>query len=732
VTNKTTEAKYQERVGDWLEGFSRDTPVVVVPVFNAYDDVVECVDSLLASTSTNTPILILDDASTDHRIPDTLDPLSRDRGFAYVRKPTNSGFVGTVNLAFEWCKPHDVVVVNSDVIVPPGWLERLREAAYCRSTNATATPLTNNGTILSVPYRNKPVPDLIKGMTTAEMDVRIREASLMLRPIIPVAIGHCIYFKRSALDAVGYFDEVFAPGYAEEVDFSQRAVMAGFSHVAADDLFVFHKGSRSFDAEGEERRRLLQSSHEKIVQARYPWYHPWVNEVKSDAHGSLALALESARSALLGYRIAIDATRVGGSTTGTQVLILELVRALATAPGRKAHLTMIVGDRTPRAALLGTDQLVDEVIRRSDLQDLEQPLFDLVHRPCQIRSTAQLAFLRKAARRFIVSQLDCIAYSNPGYARSFGEWMDYRHVTQLLFATADGIVFISNDAAHDAAHQGLQIPAERSCVSYLGVDHRQHSAKAMPLLGSDKFRNEPYILVLGTNFRHKNRVYAVRLLRELATEYQWPGHLVFAGPKVGGGSSVAEEERELEHSPELRPHVHDVGPVDEEQKSWLLQNASLVLYPSVYEGFGLIPFEAAATGTPALATRATSLGEVLGDGVKHLDSLDPVAGAEIAWPLLTDPEAAQTQVKAIMARARIFTWRQVADTTWDFYYRLLKMPSRFQARAALWSADGKSLFQRPETSSWQERIVRAFQILRTEGLGALWAEIKQFIEWLRA
>jgi GT2 family glycosyltransferase/glycosyltransferase involved in cell wall biosynthesis len=707
--------------------------VVVVPVFNAYDDVLECVDSLLASTPTNTPILILDDASTDHRIPDTLEPRSHTRGFAYVRKPSNSGFVGTVNLAFEWCKPYDVVVVNSDVIVPPEWLERLQEAAYFRSTNATATPLTNNGTILSVPYRNRPVPDLIEGMTTAEMDARIREASLMLRPIIPVAIGHCIYFKRSALDAVGYFDEVFAPGYAEEVDFSQRAVMAGFSHVAADDLFVFHKGSRSFDAHGEEERRLLQNSHEKIIQARYPWYHPWVSQVKNDAHSSLALALGSARSALLGYRIAIDATLVGGNVTGTQVLILELVRALATAPNHNAHVTLIVGDRTPRAALLGTDQLVDEVIRRSDLQDLEQPLFDLAHRPCQIRSTAQLAFLRKVARRFIVSQLDCIAYSNPSYARSFDEWMDYRHVTQLLFATADGIVFISNNAADDAVHQGLRIPLERSCVSYLGVDHRRHSAKAMPLPGSDKFKNEPYILVLGTNFRHKNRVYALRLLRALVTKYQWPGQLVLAGPKVNSGDSVAEEARELERSPELRSRVHDVGPVNEpEKKWWLLENASLVLYPSVYEGFGLIPFEASAVGTPALTTRATSLGEVLGEGLIYLDSLDPMVGAEIAWPFLTDPDAAHRQVEAIMARARAFTWRQVADTTWDFYYHLLKMPPRYRGRADLWSADNKSLVQRPETRSWQERIVRAFQILRTDGLGALWAEIKQFVAWLRA
>jgi glycosyltransferase involved in cell wall biosynthesis len=729
---KGAEAELKKGLEDWLGGFPQTQPIVVVPVYNAFADVLECVDSLLTSTPSHTPILFLDDASTDHRIRETLEPLSRAKGFAYLQKPSNSGFVSTVNCAFEWCSPRDVVVINSDVIVPPDWLERLQRAAYCRSTIATATPLTNHGTILSVPYRNRPIPDLIDGMTVAEMDARIRKSSRMLRPIIPVAVGHCVYFKRSALDVVGRFDEIFAPGYGEEVDFSQRAVMSGFLHVAADDLFVFHKGSRSFDALGEEKRRVLQNSHEKIIQARYPWYHPWVEKARNDNHTALAQALENARAALLAYRIAIDATAVVGQTTGTQVLILELVRALATDPDRSAHLTMIVGDGTPKEALLGVDELVDDVARHSDLRKLEHPLYDLVHRPCQLRSAAQLDFLRRVARRFVVSQLDFIAYSNPSYARTFEEWADYRTATQFLFDTADGIVFLSSDGATDASHQGLQIDPERSCVSYVGVDHQLRAAESRPPQGSDEFGSEPFILMLGANFRHKNRAYALRVFKCLLTQYGWSGQLVFAGPEVSSGGSDHEEVRELERSPEIRARVHDVGPVDEEQKRWLLENASLVLYPSVYEGFGLVPFEAAAYGTPTLTTRATSLSEVLGEGPVFLESFDPMVGAEIAWPLLQDPVAARQQVEVIQARAKDFTWRQVASVTWHFYERLLKMPPRRQGLAALWAADDKWLVRRLKGKSWSQRIVRSFSILRSGGPSALGAEIKQFIEWQRA
>ena len=113
---------------------------------------------------------------------------------------------------------------------------------------ATATALTNHGTILSVPHRNRPQRSLPDGMTAADAARRVAAGSLRLRPSIPTAIGHCVYIRRAALDLVGGFDESFAPGYGEEVDFSQRAVAHGFRHVCADDVFVFHRGGSSFGA----------------------------------------------------------------------------------------------------------------------------------------------------------------------------------------------------------------------------------------------------------------------------------------------------------------------------------------------------------------------------------------------------------------------------------------------------------------------------------------------------
>jgi len=727
-----TDLLLRRGVEDWLAGFAGETPVVVVPVFNAYEDLLQCLESLAALTPPNTPILILDDASTDPRIPDEVEPLARRRGWAYIRKPSNCGFVATVNLAFEWCAPHDVVIMNSDVIVPTEWLQRLRAAAYFRSTCATATPLTNHGTILSIPYRNLPSPELVSGMTGTEIDARIRKASPRLRPVIPAAVGHCIYFKRSALEVVGKFDEVFSPGYGEEVDFSQRAVMAGFCHVAADDLFVFHKGSASFDPKGRSEQKQVQLAHEKIIEARYPWYHPWVRSTQKDAYGPLAQALDRARAALLGYHIAIDATRVHRHTTGTQVLILELIRALALAPQRDSHLTMIIGDSTEREALMGVDELVDDVVRKSDLRSLDDPKFDLIHRPSQLNSAEDLALLLRASRRLVVSHLDSISFVKPDYAPSIEAWTHYRSLTYLTFALADGIAFISQDAAIDAAHQGLQVPSERSCVTYVGVDHQQCFGQAQPPAGNEAFAGSPFLLMLGTDFRHKNRPYAIRLLDALSTRYDWQGNLVFAGPRVSDGGSIADVDQELAKRSAIRSRVHDLGAVNEQEKQWLLENAALVLYPSVYEGFGLVPFEAAAAGTPALTIRSTSLLEVLGEKVSYLETLAPEDGADIAWPLISDPEKARTQVEAINDRALCYSWQRVAKSHRDFYGRILEMPPRARNVAEVWMAGSGARLGDPPVRSWPDRISRAFIILRQDGFRALWAEVKQFIEWRSA
>ena len=125
--------------------------VIIVPVYNAASDLEACLASLIAHTSRPASILIIDDASTDPAIPPLLDRFSVIAGITVLRNERNLGFTLTVNKGINLAGRADVVLLNSDAVVTPRWLENLHLAAYSHHRIATVTPLSDNAGAFSVP-----------------------------------------------------------------------------------------------------------------------------------------------------------------------------------------------------------------------------------------------------------------------------------------------------------------------------------------------------------------------------------------------------------------------------------------------------------------------------------------------------------------------------------------------------------------------------------------------------
>ena len=117
------------------------SPIVVVPVYGAYDDVVCCLESIVAHSPAGTGVLVVDDAGADRRAIDLLQALAPTitQHVVVLHRDVNGGFVRSCNDAFAATPGRDVVVVNSDVVVGPEWLERLTAAARSTDTVATAS-----------------------------------------------------------------------------------------------------------------------------------------------------------------------------------------------------------------------------------------------------------------------------------------------------------------------------------------------------------------------------------------------------------------------------------------------------------------------------------------------------------------------------------------------------------------------------------------------------------------
>jgi GT2 family glycosyltransferase/glycosyltransferase involved in cell wall biosynthesis len=666
-------------VGDTL-GAERGEAVLCIPVYGAPEMFAECLTSVLAHTPRDVRIIIADDASPDPAIHAFVSSLEGvlEHELHYLRQPKNLGFPGNVNAAFAAAAPADVIVLNSDCVVAAGWLEGLRRAAYSDALVATSSALTNHGTILSVPQRNRPQAGIPQDQDLAHAAGAVLAQSLRIHPHLPTAIGHCMYVRRHALDLVGGFDLAFSPGYGEEVDFSQRCLLHGLVHVAADDVFVLHHAGGSFSGDGEVNP--AQRAHELVIEARYPYYQRAQTAASTTSFGRLPRAIASARRAISGLTVTIDGRCLGPLVTGTQVHTLQLIKALAAT--EQIGLEVIV--QPDLGAYAAQELAARPRVRLVPHTDVHPGMkkTDVAHRPYQVSNANDLLMLRCAGERQVITHQDLIAYRNPGYFPGYPQWERYQRLTRHALALADMVVFFSHHAAKDALSEDLVDPA-RVRVVYIGVDHAQPApGDAHPPSGAQALFEQPFLLCLGTDFRHKNRVFALRLLEALREEQGWDGKLVLAGPRVQGGSSAGEEAAYLATRPELASAVVTLPAVNEEEKAWLLQHCVAVLYPTTYEGFGLMPFEAADHGRPCLFASQTALAEILPRELATLVPWDASASAKRVSDLLHRPEAIVEHVHAVRRAGGRYTWQSTGESLVDVYRAAAAAPAREAARLA--------------------------------------------------
>jgi glycosyltransferase involved in cell wall biosynthesis len=205
------------------------------------------------------------------------------------------------------------------------------------------------------------------------------------------------------------------------------------------------------------------------------------------------------------------------------------------------------------------------------------------------------------------------------------------------------VIVISDFVGRRATRQ-LGIEAERIRVVPLGLDHTR--------LRPADIEREPFLLYPARRWPHKNhaRLFAAfALLREERPELR----LVL----TGGGTDAA-----------LPDGVEARGQVAWDEVVALMQRASALVFPSLYEGFGLPPLEGMACGCPVACSNAAALPETVGDAARLFDPHDPRAIAEAVLEVLGDP---QPWVERGLARAAEFSWDATARGTDAVYRELL-------------------------------------------------------------
>jgi GT2 family glycosyltransferase/glycosyltransferase involved in cell wall biosynthesis len=247
------ETGVEERSGEIVD--------IIVPVYNSPEWVRACLRSLLCNTDWPYRLIVVDDGSDSYTRNELSTLVAEHKSSLLIANETNLGFVRSCNIGMRSSDGLHVVLLNSDAIVPPGWLSRLVRCAEADPSIGIVNPLSNEAANISIP--------LAPGCNFLGMDEGLQRSGKVSYPDIVTAIGFCLLLRRRMLENIGLFDEVYGMGYCEETDLCLRAMKAGWRVVACDNVYVFHRGNGSFDDRDERYRKNV-----KVFFERHgPEYH---------------------------------------------------------------------------------------------------------------------------------------------------------------------------------------------------------------------------------------------------------------------------------------------------------------------------------------------------------------------------------------------------------------------------------------------------------------------------
>ena len=357
-------------------------------------------------------------------------------------------------------------------------------------------------------------------------------------------------------------------------------------------------------------------------------------------------------------RIAIDARKLHDYGIGTYVR--NLVSGLARQDGDDTYVLLCREDDQAYARSLGPrfEALVETAGNYSLREQVSVPLalarakIDLFHAPHYVVSPLTRC-------PFIVTIHDCIHLRFPQYLPNRAAYLYARLVMTQSARRAKRVLTVSRASKEDILRY-LRVPAEKVEVVYNALDERLAAPPTDVDLQRVRERyllTSPFILYTGNVKPHKNidrLIEAYSILRRRGVE---DVKLVIIGEEISKYANL----RRLVHRFQLHQHVRFFGFVNDHTLAAMYRLASMFVFPSLYEGFGLPPLEAMAAGVPVITSNTSSLPEVVGDAALLIDPMDAGAIADAMARLLGDRSLRDDLIARGHARVHAFSWdRSVA------------------------------------------------------------------------
>ncbi len=563
------------------------------------------------------------------------------------------------------------------VVVSPDALALAIPLAADDPRIATISFLSNSAGYISFPHRNTPTPFGVDGHNHETLTRHLRTKGTKDGGLVPLPVseGGAVLVNRSAWEVSGALDDQQSGnGSFALAEFSLRAARRGFNSFLDPSTFV----TRPWDGVGAYSSVLEDRDFRHQLHSMHPSFPGAYDSERLSERSVLAESLDLARAKATGIRVLIDGSALGPKEMGTQLLIMELTKALVRHPSIQ-WVALAVPDplSLPHYAqeLRATDKV--RLIPAAGLNFEGAPHVDIIHRPFQPSSPIPWDRWRAIAKRSVITIQDLIAYRNGAYFKDWEDWERYRNNFKRQIANADAVVSISHDVVTSIKEERMPVSDPHLFVIENGADARsKDQPQSVPDTILERgWASRSFLFVLGATYAHKNRDLALRVWARLRDK-GFNHAIVLVGAAVPFGSTRNEEARVI--STENHADVLALPEVTAEERNWLLQNSSLAVYLTAAEGFGQVPFEAALMGVPTLHVSFGPLRELIDDeSVPKTYQLDDLV--ERAEALLTDPAVAHSSVRKVLGTLGRLNWDETARKTVDAYYEILGLTSKHSA-----------------------------------------------------
>jgi len=266
---------------------------------------------------------------------------------------------------------------------------------------------------------------------------------------------------------------------------------------------------------------------------------------------------------------------------------------------------------------------------------------------------------------FVVTIHDCIHLRFPQYLPNRAAPLYAQAFMTMAARRARRVLTVSQASKDDILHY-LGVPASKVEVIHNAIDERlaETPSEADITRVRERFLlTSPFVLYAGNIKPHKNverLIEAFSLLRQRGVDGV---KLLIIGDEISKYPNL----RRLVHRFQLHQHVRFLGFVPDATLAVLYRLASVFVFPSLYEGFGLPPLEAMAAGAPVITSNVSSLPEVVGDAAILIDPLDAGAIAQAMQRVLRDPALRADLIRRGHARVTQFSWERSVARTREVY-----------------------------------------------------------------